>query len=209
MNTLAKFLGTAFALLIGLPVHPLLGAVAVGQPAPDFTLTDINGKKHSLSEYRGRIVVLEWNNPDCPFVHKHYESGNLPRLQHDAMADGVVWLLINSAAPGLQGGDYTAGELASWLKQHGAAPTDYFRDPDGRVGHLYGAKVTPHMFVVDATGTLVYDGAIDSISSTRKSDIAKATNYVRNALAALMEGRAVEPSITHPYGCSVKYGSKG
>jgi hypothetical protein len=186
-----------------------LAAVEVGRPAPDFTLTDIDGQKHSLSEYRGKTVVLEWNNPDCPLVRKHYESENLPKLQQEATAEGIVWLLINSGAPGLQGADYSSAELKRWLDSHHAAPSGYFRDQDGRVGHLYGAKTTPHMFIIDAKGTLTYDGAIDSIPSARQSDIAKATNYVREALAEMKAGKPVMHATTRPYGCSVKYGSKG
>src|SRR5665213_4405919 len=135
-------------------------SVAIGQPAPDFSLTDLAGQTHQLSDYQGKTVVLEWNNPDCPIVHKHYDSGNIPRLQKSATADGVVWLLINSGAAGKQGADYTADQLKAWLTERGAAPTDYFRDPDGTVGRLYGARTTPHLFVITAAGTLVYDGAI-------------------------------------------------
>lgn len=206
MKTL-KTITIAVAALAALAVRPLVAAIDVGQSAPDFTLTDIDGQKHSLSEYRGKTVVLEWNNPDCPIVRKHYNSDNLPKLQREATADGVVWLLINSGAPGQQGADYSASELRNWLKDHQAAPTDYFRDQDGKVGHLYGAKTTPHMYIIDAKGTLVYQGAIDSISSANKADIPKATNYVREALGAMKAGKPVEPSATKAYGCAVKYGS--
>ena len=181
------------------------GAAAIGQPAPDFTLTDLAGQPHRLSDYRGRTVVLEWHNPDCPFVRKHYNSDNLPKLQRTAAADGVVWLLINSGAPGKEGADYSASALEALLKKHHAAPAAYLRDRDGRVGRLYGAKTTPQMFVITAGGTLVYDGAIDSIRSARIEDIAKATNYVTAALAAVKASKPVEPSATQPYGCSVKY----
>jgi hypothetical protein len=186
---------------------PAIAAAEIGQPAPDFTLTNIDGQKHTLSEYRGKTVVLEWNNPDCPIVRKHYESDNLPKLQRDAIADGVVWLLINSGAPGKEGADYSAAELKAWLKKHNSAPSEYFRDQDGKVGHLYGAKTTPHMFVIDPKGTLVYEGAIDSIRSANQDDIPKATNYVRVALEDLKAGRPIEKSATQAYGCSVKYGS--
>lgn len=188
-------------------VRPMFAAATVGQPAPDFTLTDLDGRKHSLAEYRGKTVVLEWNNPDCPIVRKHYESDNLPKLQREETAQGVVWLMINSGAPGLQGGDYTPAELKQWLASHHAAPSEYFRDQDGRVGHLYGAKTTPHLFIVNAQGTLVYEGGIDSIPSSRQSDIAKATNYVREALTELKDGKPIAHAATRPYGCSVKYGS--
>lgn len=183
----------------------MIGAVESGQPAPDFALTDLDGQKHALSEYRGKTVVLEWNNPDCPIVRKHYESGNIPNLQQQATKDGIVWLLINSGAPGQQGADYSTAELKQWLERHHAAPTDYFRDQDGKVGHQYGAKTTPHMFVIDARGTLVYQGAIDSIPSANKADIPKAKNYVRDVLSALKSGQPIAETNTRPYGCSVKY----
>lgn len=196
------------AAFAALTIRPLAAAIDVGQSAPDFALTDIDGQKHALSDYRGKTVVLEWNNPDCPIVRKHYDSDNLPKLQREATSDGIVWLLINSGASGQQGADYSASDLKSWLKEHHAAPTAYFRDQDGKVGHLYGAKTTPHMFVIDPKGTLVYEGAIDSISSAKKEDIAHATNYVRDALAALKVGKPISPTATKSYGCSVKYGSK-
>jgi hypothetical protein len=182
-----------------------MGAATVGQPAPDFTLTDLDGASHKLSEYAGKVVVLEWNNPGCPIVQKHYDSGNIPKLQHAAAADGVVWLEINSSAPGMQGGDESAAELKAWLREKGAAPTDYFRDAGGAVGHLYGATATPHMFVINRDGVLVYKGAIDSVPSARISDIARATNYVSAALADLKAGRPVAVSATQAYGCAVKY----
>src|SRR5208283_4404025 len=144
------------------------------QPAPDFTLADIDCQSHDLSYYKGKVVVLEWNNPDCPIVHKHYDSGNIPKLQHSAQADGVVWLLINSGATGEQGADYSADQIKAWLQQRNSAPNAYLRDPSGKVGHLYGAKTTPHLFVITADGTLVYQGAIDSIRSADPEDIPKA-----------------------------------
>ncbi|MBS0663413.1 MAG: redoxin domain-containing protein [Verrucomicrobia bacterium] len=179
-------------------------SVAIGQPAPDFTLTDINGASHTLSAYKGKTVVLEWVNPECPFVIKHYGSGNMPKLQKEATGDGVVWLSINSGRPGAQG-DYDAAQVAAWLKRTGAAPTAYCRDQDGKVGRMYEAKTTPHMFVITAEGTLVYEGAIDSIRSTKIEDLAKATNYVRAALASVKAGKPVEKAASQPYGCSVKY----
>ena len=180
-------------------------AVTLGQPAPDFTLNDIAGQPHRLSDYRGKTVVLEWHNPDCPFVRKHYNSDNLPGLQRAATADGVVWLLINSGAPGKEGADYTAAQITASLQKYHATPTAYLRDADGKVGRLYVAKATPQMFVITADGTLVYNGAIDSIRSASVSDIPKAINYVAAALAAVKAGRPVEPAATPPYGCSVKY----
>ena len=208
MKTSLRSLIIAVAAVALCAVRPLHAAAEVGQPAPDFTLTDLTGQKHSLSEYRGKTVVLEWNNPDCPIVRKHYESDNIPKLQREETAQGIVWLLINSAAPGKQGGDYTDAQLKDWLAQHHAAPTAYFRDPSGKVGHAYGAKTTPHMFIIDGKGTLVYEGAIDSIPSADPADIPNAKNYVRAALAALKADQPIQPNATRPYGCSVKYGSK-
>jgi hypothetical protein len=181
-------------------------APEVGQPAPDFTLTDIHGQKHSLSEYKGRTVVLEWVNPDCPFVKKHYnQTGNIPGLQRAALADGAVWLTINSAAPGKEG-DYAAAEVAEWQARIHWAATAYFRDQDGRVGHLYDARTTPHLFIISPAGVLVYAGGIDSIRSANPDDIARATNYVKETFADLKAGRPVRTPAAKPYGCSVKYG---
>ena len=178
---------------------------SVGEPAPDFTLTDIDGGTHTLSALKGKTVVLEWVNPECPFVKKHYDkSGNIPALQKSAKADGVVWLSINSAAPGKQG-DYDAVQVAMWRDKTGSAPTAYLRDRDGKVGKLYGAKTTPHIFVITPEGQLAYSGAIDSISSTDAADIAKAENYVTAALAAVKNKVPLSRSSTQPYGCSVKY----
>lgn len=176
----------------------------VGEVAPDFTLTDINGKAHRLSDYQGKTVVLEWVNPECPFVVKHYTSGNMPNLQGASTTDGVVWLTINSGSAGAQG-DYSSSQVERWMEQTGAKPSAYFRDQDGSVGHLYGAKTTPHMYVVNPTGTLVYDGAIDSIASANKRDLAKAQNYVVAALAAVKSGGMPAKTQSQPYGCSVKY----
>ncbi len=180
-------------------------AVANGRPAPDFTLTDLDGQVRHLSDFKGRVVVLEWNNPDCPIVHKHYDSGNIPRLQKTAMADGVVWLLINSGAPGKEGADYSAAEFKAWLQQRGSAPTAYLRDPAGTVGHLYGAQTTPHLFVITADGNLAYHGGIDSIPSADPADIPRAENYVQEALASIKAGQPVAKGSSRAYGCTVKY----
>lgn len=194
-----------FSVALALVAGPAFAAsLEVGKPAPDFTLTDISGQSHKLSDFRGRIVVLEWVNPECPFVRKHYESGNMPRLQHAAEAQGVVWLSINSGRPGAQG-DFDPAAVAAWQQATGAHPSAYFRDQDGRVGRLYGAKTTPHMFVIRADGTLAYDGAIDSIRSASQADIARAENYVTSALKALAAGESVATPYSQPYGCSVKY----
>ncbi len=199
----ASFL-LAAALTVAFVSNISRAAVEIGQPAPDFTLTDIQGQTHKLSEFMGKTVVLEWVNPECPFVKKHYESGNMPSTQKAATADGVVWLTINSGNARAQG-DFDAAKVASWSKQTGAAPTAYFRDQDGKVGRLYGAKTTPHLYVITKEGTLVYNGAIDSIRSADVADIAKATNYVNAALASVKAGKPVEKSASQPYGCAVKY----
>lgn len=177
----------------------------VGKAAPDFTLTDITGARHSLSEFKGKTVVLEWVNPECPFVVKHYDkSGNMPKTQKTATGDGVVWLQINSGHPGAQG-DFAPDKVAAWQKRNAVASTAYFRDQDGKVGRLYDARTTPHMYVIDGAGTLVYAGGIDSIRSGKTEDIAKATNYVAAALADLKTGQQVRTQSSQPYGCSVKY----
>jgi len=181
-------------------------AVTVGTAAPDFTLPDSNGKTHSLSEYKGKTVVLEWNNPGCPFVQKHYSSGNIPKQQADATGAGVVWLTINSGADGKQGHMDGAGANA-FVAQFNAKPSAYLFDGDGKVGHAYGAKTTPHMYIIDGGGVLRYMGGIDSIASSDKEDLGKATQYVPQALAELKAGKAVSVATSQPYGCGVKYGS--
>jgi hypothetical protein len=201
---LPSFLRAGLA-VAGLFAAAVLGAATVGQPAPAFTLTDLDGKTHSLADFKGKTVVLEWVNPECPFVVKHYEkSGNLPATQKAATADGVVWLLINSAAPGKQG-DFDAAAAKAWMEKNQAAATAYLRDVDGKVGKAYDAKTTPHMYVINAEGVLVYNGAIDSKRSTNPKDIEGAENYVKSALAALKAGQPVATPTTQPYGCSVKY----
>jgi len=180
-------------------------AVRVGQPAPDFTAVDSNGQTHSLSEYKGKFVVLEWHNNGCPFVRKHYESGNMQNLQKDWTSKGVIWLTVISSSPGQQG-YVTGSEENAYIKQMGAAPTAALLDPKGTVGHLYGAKTSPHMFVVSPQGMLIYDGAIDDKPTTDKADVNGAKNYVNAALNSAMSGKPVDESTTHPYGCSVKYG---
>ncbi len=203
-----KFISSLFRSLVvlaGLVAAGFLQAATVGQPAPAFTLTDLDGTSHNLSDFKGKTVVLEWVNPECPFVVKHYEkSGNLPALQKAATADGVIWLLINSAAPGKQG-DFDAAKAKAWMEKTNAAATAYLRDVDGKVGKAYDAKTTPQMYVINADGVLVYNGAIDSIRSTKAADIAKSENYVTAALAAVKAGEPVATPVTQPYGCSVKY----
>lgn len=176
---------------------------SVGQPAPGFSLKDLSGRNVQLADYKGRTVVLEWHNPGCPFVQKHYDSGNLPSLQKKHAAD-VVWIAVNSTHAGHPDYRDAAGH-AKYLKDKGAAQLTYLLDTDGRVGMAYGARTTPQMFVIDKAGTLVYAGAIDSIRSANPADIARSTNHVAAALDDVKAGRPVSVATTTPYGCSVKY----
>lgn len=179
-------------------------AATVGQPAPAFKLVDSTGKTHSLADYKGKTVVLEWTNHECPFVKKHYGSGNMQAQQKQATADGVVWLSVNSSAPGKQGNvDGAAAEKVR--KDARAVQTAYLLDPTGATGRAYGAKTTPHMYIIDPQGVLRYAGGIDSIQSADVADIKKATQYVPQALAELAAGKPVSVAVTRPYGCSVKY----
>jgi peroxiredoxin len=183
---------------------PTGAAVQVDKAAPGFSLPDSSGKQRSLSDFKGKTVVLEWHNKDCPYVVKHYGSGNMQKRQKEALKKGVVWLTIISSAKGKQG--YVTGPQAeSDMKKAGASPSHILLDPEGTVGKLYGAKTTPHMYVIDGEGVLRYNGAIDSISSADASDIAKAENYVASALDAVLAGGKVATPSTRPYGCSVKY----
>jgi peroxiredoxin len=179
-------------------------SVSVGQAAPDFKVKDTAGKEQSLSAYKGRFVVLEWVNPGCPFVQKHYDTSNMQSTQKAAEAKGVVWLTVSSTAP--DAGDYKKpAELAAWVKEKGAAPTATLMDDDGKVGKAYGARTTPHMYVINPQGKLVYAGAIDSKATARKDDVKSATNYVTVALDEAMAGKAVSKTSSEPYGCSIKY----
>ncbi|MBU1357258.1 MAG: redoxin domain-containing protein [Gammaproteobacteria bacterium] len=181
-----------------------MAAPAVGQKAPDFVAVDTSGKQHRLSDFAGKFVVLEWTNPGCPFVRKHYESGNMPATQKSATSQGTVWLSVNSTERGSV--DYLKPTaLDGWMKDHSAAPTAVLMDEDGVIGQAYGARTTPHVFIIDPRGVLVYAGGIDSIASSRVSDIKTATNYVNQALAEVYAGKAISASATRAYGCSVKY----
>ena len=181
-----------------------LAAAKVGEPAPAFSLVDTMGKTRSLSEFAGKTVVLEWTNHECPFVKKHYGAENMQAQQRDATAAEVVWLTVNSSAPGQQG--HVDGAAADKIRTSArAAQTAYLLDPEGTTGHAYGAKTTPHMYVIDPSGVLRYAGAIDSIPSADTADIAKATQYVPQALTELAAGKPVSVTVTRPYGCSVKY----
>jgi len=179
-------------------------AVKVGESAPDFQATDSNGQVHKLSQYRGQFVVLEWHNNGCPYTRKHYESGNMQRLQREWTGKGVAWFTIISSAPGQQG-YVTAQEENDYLKQMKASPSAALLDPQGVLGRLYSAKTTPHMFVINPEGMLVYDGAIDDKATTDQADISTAKNYVSQALEEAMVNKPVSIPTSRPYGCSVKY----
>jgi peroxiredoxin len=176
----------------------------LGGEAPAFRLTDITGKTHTLADYRGKYLVLEWINYDCPFVKKHYGSGNMQALQKQYRDKGVVWLSICSSAPGKQG-HYPLARWPQLVAERKAVPHAVLLDTDGTVGRAYGAKTTPHLYVIDPAGKLAYRGAIDSSPSTKAEDIPGAVNYVRAALEALLAGKVVVDPDTKPYGCSVKY----
>lgn len=198
----SMFMSAAAALLIA--VSAGAKEPAIGAKAPDFTLTDSNGKKQSLSDYKGKFVVLEWINHGCPFVKKHYETNNMQGLQKEATGKGVIWLSIASSAEGKQG-HLTADEWNKANEEHGSAPTAVLLDPSGAVGKKYGAKTTPHMYVINPEGKLVYKGAIDDKPSYKNSDVPGAKNYVRAALDEAMAGKPVTVASTESYGCSVKY----
>ena len=180
-------------------------AVKVGDPAPDFTGADSNGKTQTLSAYKGKYVVLEWSNRDCPYTRKHYSSGNMQSLQKEWTARGVVWLTILSSASGEEG-YVTASEENAQLARVHASPTAAVLDPTGKIGHEYEAKTTPHMFVINPAGKVIYAGAIDDHPTTDTADIKISKNYVSEALSAAMAGGTVATASTRPYGCSVKYG---
>lgn len=195
---------TALGLSLGFVALSAGANPVLGQPAPAFTATTADGGSLALSSLRGKTVVLEWTNHDCPFVKKHYESGNIPSLQKDAAAKGYVWLQVISSAPGKQG--HVDGATALRLnKERGATPANTLLDPEGKLGRLYGAQTSPHLFIIDPAGTLIYKGGIDSIPSARKEDLAKADNYLRLAFADLAAGRKIAQASTQPYGCSIKY----
>jgi peroxiredoxin len=178
--------------------------VRVGGVAPDFRAMDSNGRTESLDQYRGKYVVLEWHNQGCPYTKKHYVSGNMQALQKEWTAKGVVWLTVISSAPGSQG-YVTANEENSYLTKMHAAPTAVLLDSDGKVGRMYSARTTPQMVVIDPSGKVIYDGAIDDRPTPDVEDVKGARNYVSEALSAAMAGKAVPTPYTRPYGCSVKY----
>ncbi|HEV2804888.1 MAG TPA: thioredoxin family protein [Chthoniobacterales bacterium] len=195
---------TAFLTLAASTALFAADSPAVGSNAPDFSLTDSKGNTQSVSQYKGKYVVLEWFNPGCPFVQKHYGSGNMQKLQQEFTGKGVVWLTIDSSAPGLEGyltAEQANAKMAEWKTRQ----TALVLDPDGKAGRSYGAKNTPHMFVINPEGKIVYEGAIDSKATPNPSDIANSTNYVKVALDESLSGKTVTNANTKPYGCSVKY----
>lgn len=197
-----KLLLSAFAVL--LLSGPAFAAAVAGQPAPQFTGVDSRGVTHKLSDLRGRTVVLEWTNHECPYVGKHYGSGNMQALQKEATDNGVIWMTVSSSKEGSQG-YATAEETNAIMEKRGSNATAHIIDPASEIAALYGAKTTPHMFVINPEGILVYEGAIDDDSSFKQDGIAESHNYVRAALNAIAAGEPVEVASTKPYGCSVKY----
>lgn len=200
----ALFVGCVALAAASLPLNAIAQAPRVGEPAPQFTATDSRGQTESLSQFKGKFVVLEWHNNGCPYTIKHYESGNMQSLQKEWTAKGVVWFTVISSAPGTQGYVTASQENAYMAKMH-ASPTAALLDPTGKLGHLYDAKTTPQMIVIDPSGKLIYDGAIDNRPTPDQEDIKGADNYLNDALTAAMAGKQVAVNHTRPYGCSVKY----
>lgn len=201
----ALALGAAFALGGLIAVSPAASAKPeIGKPAPAFTGTDSKGKEVSLDSLRGKTVVLEWTNHDCPYVRKHYRAGNMQKLQADAAKDGVVWLSVISSAPGEQG-HVSPAQADELTVNRNATPAHVLLDEKGTIGRAYEARTTPHMFVIDAEGTLVFMGGIDDKPTANQADIEGATNFVSAALDAVKSGQPVATSVARPYGCSIKY----
>jgi peroxiredoxin len=194
----------ALAAAVGARVASATAAPSVGASAPAFSAQDTTGKTRTLAEFKGKRVVLEWHNQKCPYVVKHYGSGNMQKLQRQLTGEGVVWLTVISSAPGKQG-HVTAAEADAYVGETMGAPTAVLLDADGTVGRLYGAKTTPHMFLIDEQGVLVYAGAIDDQPTSDADDVAGAKNYVLAAFEEVKAGKPVATATTAPYGCSVKY----
>ncbi len=203
MNILLAIFGIIGLCMIAGNVNAAENA-QIDASAPDFTLNDLDGKTHKLSDYKGKYVVLEWINLDCPFVKKHYDSENMQKLQQKYAEKGIIWLAICSSAPGKEG-NLPKDEVKKRLANYKANLKAYLIDESGKVGRMYSAKTTPHMYIISPEGVLIYAGAIDSIRSTDKSDVDKAENYVDKALNEALEGKPVSTKVTQPYGCSVKY----
>ncbi len=204
LHSARRRLQVATAILLSFGISSAMAQVKIGSAAPEFKAADSNGKTESLDQFKGKYVVLEWHNQGCPYTKKHYASGNMQGLQKEWTAKGVVWLTVISSAPGQQG-YVTASEENAYLKKVHAAPTSVLLDPDGKIGHLYDAKTTPQMVVIDPAGKVIYDGAIDDRPTPDPADIGGARNYVSEALSAALAGKAVATPYTRPYGCSVKY----
>ncbi|MFT3724757.1 MAG: redoxin family protein [Hyphomonadaceae bacterium] len=205
-DRLPVILGAAAAAAItaGALIVSTASAAPPGDAAPAFKEVNTAGKEISLSDFKGKTVIIEWTNNGCPFVQKHYNSQNMQKTQAAATADGVIWLSVISSKPGSQG-NVTPAEADKLTKDRGAKPTYVLLDPDGSMGRAYGAKTTPHMFVITPDGKIAYNGAIDSIKSNKIEDVPKATNYVNATLSALKAGKSPDPALTVPYGCDVKY----
>jgi len=192
------------ATMLGLSATAVRAAPSVGQPAPAFSLTDTAGKTVQLADFRGRHVVLEWVNPGCPYVRKHYSNANMQGTQRDVTAQGVVWLAINSTENAST--DYLApAQMGRWMQSQQATATHTLMDEDGTVGKAYGARTTPHMYIVDPAGKLIYAGGIDSVPSSRVDDIKTAVNYVKQGVREALAGQPIRAATTRPYGCSIKY----
>jgi hypothetical protein len=201
---MTKLQALALSALLVAVAPGAFAAAAIGQAAPAFSAVDTAGQRVSLADFKGRHVVLEWVNPECPFVRKHYESGNMQATQKAATARGVVWLAVDSTRPDHP--DFKPpATLAAWMARSKAVPTATLIDSDGTIGRAYGARTTPHLYVIDPPGRLVYAGAVDSKASANPADIPAATNHVNAALAESLAGRPVTLAATQPYGCSVKY----
>lgn len=206
-RTVVATVTSALLLLLAPPLASGQSQATVGEDAPNFTLPDTDGEKHTLADYEGKYVVLEWLNFGCPFVGKHYGSGNMQQLQDTFTDKGVVWLSIVSSAEGKQG-YYPPEQMKAQKKKHNGNMTAILMDPAGDVGRAYGAKVTPHMYVISPDGELLYKGGIDDKPTTDEADIEGAENYVQNALTQAMNGEEVDPKTAPPYGCTVKYASR-
>lgn len=204
MNKLPLFFSAIAAALLLTPALARADSATLGNEVPNFTLQGADGKPHSLASYKGKFIVLEWTNPQCPFVQKFYNSGTMQKLQKEETAKGVVWLRVNSGAPGHEG-TQTAAQAASYEKSKHVASTETLLDPTGKVGHEFGATNTPQMFVINKKGALIYAGGIDNKPSTDEADIATAKNYVTAALDEALAGQPVKDASARPYGCSVKY----
>jgi peroxiredoxin len=203
MKSLSALIAAATFSIVLLPISAAAQAV-VGSPAPGFAATDSRGQTHTLDEYRGKYIVLEWHNQGCPYTRKHYISGNMQGLQKEWTAKGVVWFTVISSAPGEQG-HVSDAEENSYLAQMHADPTAVLMDPEGKLARLYTAKTTPEMYVIDPAGKLIYEGAIDDRPTPDPSDVKGADNYLSDALTEAMAGKPVLHSYTRSYGCSVKY----